>query len=184
MQIRVDQKAVSRFVPGYVFTQAPFKFLPLGFSIDTKGGTNEVMFPKEVQEKGLMTFAEHPFGQQNYVLTGHLDDQKALYFAAFLIQLHLKKGGTYPVWHTFDSSFKTPEFHNPTMLVLSNLTTESSSARIEKCRDIIFKYWNIPKVIVACGIDPIRFGAMRLHIPVNRMAYFKSGLDVETVTIE
>ena len=28
---------VKRYIPGYVFQQAPFKFSPLGFTILTKG---------------------------------------------------------------------------------------------------------------------------------------------------
>lgn len=187
MLIKVkNTREIRRYVPGYVFQQSPFKFLPLGFTILTKGETQELMYPRNVQEAGFNKFCEQPFGGQNYIITGYLDDSKALYLAAYLLQKHLEKGGKHPLWVQLNSSFKeqVQEITKPSMLVISNLTTESSAIRFEKCRDLTLKYWDIPKIIVGCGMDPVRFGGMRLHVPVNKMVYFKSGLDVETATIE
>ena len=55
-------KEIRRYVPGYVFQQSPFKFLPLGFTILTKGETQELMYPRSVQEAGFNKFCEQPFG--------------------------------------------------------------------------------------------------------------------------
>lgn len=186
VNIKVNQRIVKRYVPGFVFQQAPFRFSPLGFSLDVKHSTEEMLFPRSVQEAGFNKFCEYPFGGQNYVITGYLDDAKALYLAAYLLQVHLQKGGNNPLWICMNSSFKEQglTITQPSLVVLSNLTAESTAVRIEKTRDLIYKYWNIPKLIVGCGMDPIRFGGLKLHVPVNKMVYFKSGLDAETTVIE
>ena len=186
MKIRVkrDDK-IKRIVPGFVFQQPPFDFFPVGFSIKVRG-ENDLLYPKSIQEAGLKKFLSYPFGGQNYVLTSFLDDSKPLYMAAFLVQAHLSAGGTNPVWVSMTSSYRDDldAVNKPSMLVLSNLTSESSPVRLEKCRDLTFRYYDVPKIIVGCGLDPIHFGGTKLHIAVNKMVYFKSGLDVGTTVIE
>lgn len=177
IKVSTDMK---RWVPGYVFRQAPFKLIPLGFSIQTKA--EERLFPKTIQEAGLKSFLNKPFGGQNYIITGYLDDAKALYMAAYLMEAHVKKGGKNPVWLQLHKN--TEIVSRPSLIVISNLTTESTQKRFEKCRDLLHTYWNVPCIVVGCGMDPIRFGSWKLHIPVNKMLYFKSGLDTETLEIE
>lgn len=184
MVIKV-KPSMKRWVPHYVFQQAPFKFQPVGFSIN-QSEDKELLFTSSTQQLGFDKFCESPFGSQNYIITEFLSDSKALYLAAYLVQCHVEKGGSNPLWIAMNSSFKEQgqTITKPSLLVLSNLTVDSSNIRFEKCRDLIYKYWDIPKIIVGCGIDPIRFGGFKLRVPVNKMIYFKSGLDTSTTVIE
>lgn len=180
MLIKVTN-AVKQWVPGYVYQQRPFNFSPLGFSVQPDENT-EYLFPKSLQEKSVNKFIEKPFASTNFIITGYNDDSKALYLAAYLLQRHVKAGGKNPLWVNMS---KVPQIiAKPSILVLSNLTADSSKYRLERARDLIYEYYDIPKLIVACGFDPLRFGALRLHVPVNKMVYFKSGLDAQTVVIE
>ena len=172
---------MKQYVPGYVFQQRPFRFSPVGFSVQPDE-YSEYLFPKELQEKSVTKFLEKPFVKTNFIITGYNDDAKALYLAAFLLQRHLKLGGKSPLW--VNMAHVPQILSKPSILILSNLTAESSKYRLEKARDLIYDYFDIPKIIVACGLDPLRFGSLRLHVPVHKMVYFKSGLDAQTVVIE
>lgn len=183
MKIQLVDKRLKHIIPGYVWQQQSFNFSPLGFGIDT--GSQELVYTKDVQRKSVVEFLANPFGSQNFIITGHLDDAKALYLGAYLIQGHLKKGGSNPLWITLNSDLRDYEtLTEPSLVCVSNITNESTPARFQKCRDIIYKFYNCPRIIIGCGLDPIRFGAQRLHIPVNKIVYFKSGLDADTITVE
>ena len=181
MKIQLTDKRLRRVIPGYVYQQQPFDFSPLGFGIEV--GDQELVYTKQVQRKSVMDFVKSPFGSQNFIITGYTDDSKALYLASFLIQAHLKKGGTNPAWITLNNNdFET--LTEPSLICISNITNESTPSRFQKCRDLIYRFHNCPRIIVGCGLDPIRFGSLRLHIPVNKIVYFKSGLDSETILVE
>lgn len=183
MKIQLTDKRLRRVVPGFVYQQTPFDFSPLGFGIEVSD--QELVYTKQVQRKSVMEFIAHPFGSQNFIITGYTDDSKALYLASYLIQAHLKKGGANPLWITLTSDTKDYEtLTEPSLICISNITAQSTPSRFQKCRDLIYRFYKCPRIIVGCGLDPIRFGALKLHIPVNRMVYFKSGLDAETITVE
>ena len=53
------------------------------------------------------------------------------------------------------------------MLILSNFNTESTPLKVEKLRDILERYSNIPRIVVLGGIDPFTFFATRLNYPLD-----------------
>lgn len=78
----------------------------------------------------------------------------------------------YPVWHKVygglgDELRDKTYSENPSMLVLSNVTADSTSMKIEKVRDILEKFPNLPRVVVVSGCDPVWFFAMKLHLPMD-----------------
>ena len=182
MKIQLSDKRLHRIIPGYVWQQQAFDFSPLGFAIDV--ADQELVYTKEVQRKSVLDFIKNPLIPQNFVITGYTDDAKALYLASFLIQAHLKKGGANPVWITLNSKLNFETLTEPSLICISNITNESVPSRFQFARDLIYRFYKCPRIIVGCGLDPIRFGALRLHIPVHKMVYFKSGLDVETIMVE
>ena len=60
MDIRCNSSILKQYVPGYVFQQRPFRFSPVGFSVQPDE-YSEYLFPKELQEKSVTKFLEKPF---------------------------------------------------------------------------------------------------------------------------
>jgi len=92
----------------------------------------------------------------------------------------------YPLWHKVYGGFKDTirddgMTDNPSMLILSNVDVHSTNAKIEKVRDILEMYPNIPRVVIVSGCDPLEFFATRLHLPVDIAFYM--GADNREKTI-
>jgi len=69
---------------------------------------------------------------------------------------------TYPIWHNVTGSFQDDlrdkrHEHRPAMLVLANITRESSGVKKEKVRDLIELYSACPIIVVLAGTDPMTF---------------------------
>lgn len=56
----------------------------------------------------------------------------------------------------------------PSLLVISNVTMESTSYKIERLRDILEMFPKIPRIVVTGGgIDPLELFTKRVHLPVQ-----------------
>jgi hypothetical protein len=64
----------------------------------------------------------------------------------------------------------------PSMLIISNLAENSTAMKIEKCKDLLEKFPNIPRVVVVAGTDPVSFAATQLHVPAHGICYISSAL--------
>jgi hypothetical protein len=62
------------------------------------------------------------------------------------------------------------------LLVLSNLTPNSTAAKLEKTRDMLEFYADIPRIVVIAGEDPITFFSRRLFWRVNNLFFLSSSL--------
>lgn len=56
-------------------------------------------------------------------------------------------------------------------LVLTNVVENSTVNKIEKLRDILTLYSNIPRIIVTSGIDPVSFMSEKIKMPTQYVAY-------------
>lgn len=81
-----------------------------------------------------------------------------------------RAGCSMPLWHRvygglgdrlLDSSDR------PAMLVMSNITTLSTNYKLEKVRDLLEKYHDIPRIVVIGGADPVTFFRQRLFYPID-----------------
>lgn len=84
-----------------------------------------------------------------------------------------------PLWHTVFGGYSdrlrdNPQgiSRNPSLLVIDGLAVNSTDAKIEKARDLLMKYSDIPRVLVTCGMCPLKFAYERLYFPVNRVVLF------------
>lgn len=112
--------------------------------------------------------------------------------AAIRVQTEEKKnrklaGKNYPKWHRVYGGLGDPirdkaEWDNPTMLILSNIGTDSTAMKIEKVRDLLVKYDSIPRIVVVHGCDPMKFFAEKLYYPMNYGFYV--GSDNKTAALE
>jgi len=180
IRIEPSRTLLAPYVPGYLWRQAPFAFDPLPFGLESDR-LKEKIIEEQVQLEALATFTEDPKAPMIYAVAGNPDDSKALLFAAYLCQLHLKhaKNHAQIVWHSVNGSFKNPMLqpeHEPSMIVLSNISPVATGVKLDKVRDIVEKYQDIPRVLVLSGEDPLSFMMTRLYLPVHGIAYFCEAL--------
>ena len=163
-------------VPNYIWRCRPFKFRPPSFAVESDRLKTRLV-DEDVQYKSLENWEANPSTPLLYGVAGAPDDEQALYFAAWLVYLHMKKRpGAVVVWETLTSGFKPTKAETsleyPSLLVVTNLTIDSTSHRIEKARDLLTQYQDIPRIVVCAGQDPISFFSTRLYLPIHSLAYF------------
>lgn len=178
-------------IPSHVYRQTPFKFEPVTF-VPESTKLNDKFIEAGVQKKSLEMFIENPNLRMIYGVSGNPHDSKAKYFAAYLCSLHYKKvKNSNIIWYPLYSSFKNNlldkmingETAKPTMLVLTNLTPNSTQFRLEKARDLIEYFNDIPRVVVCAGEDPMSFLATRLYVPINGVFYSSESLVKQRVEV-
>lgn len=109
-------------------------------------------------------------------------DMRAKYAAAFLllrgVEVHSKlrrdTNRLSPLWHVVTGSYMdevrdrgTRPGKRPAMLVLTNITADSSEVKVEKLRDLLELYSDIPRIVTLTGTDPVTFFNTRLDYPLN-----------------
>lgn len=177
-KIEVAQKGtVGQTVPGSVWRQPAFKWDPVAFATQSDE-LNEKFIEPTVQDQSLVQFIKKPTRPMIYGVGGNPDDTKAKLFAAYLMAAHCKKMGSdaNPWWIGLTGGFDNPWLDTnrarPTMIVICGLTPQSTNQKLEKARDIIETYENVPRIVIVAGADPLSFLAARLHVPVHGLAYF------------
>jgi len=182
VRIEVARKgSVNTIIPGAVWRQPPFKWDPKPFAT-TSDELNEKFIEPSVQDQSLAQFLKKPSTPMIYGVSGNPDDTKAKLFAAYLMDAHCRRYGTdaNPWWINlvggFENKWLDTDRVRPSMIVLTNLTPQSTNQKLEKARDIIESYPDVPRIVVVAGMDPISFLATRLHIPIHGLAYFRETL--------
>lgn len=184
--------SISSVVPGSVWRQRPFHYDPKIF-IPESDNLHKKIVEVSKQVDGLRMFLSNPSLRMIYGVTGNPDDSKAKYFAAYLVSKHIQAlgGRSRVLWVNLYGGFKNTELDEalsnngtgPTLLVLSNLTKNSTAVKLEKARDLLEAYSNIPRIVVAAGEDPISFLSTRLFVPINGLAYFSEALIKQEVEV-
>lgn len=135
------------------------------------------------QIRGFKQIIENPlWGSYIYVISSFPSDLRAKNLAVAIMakamdQFYKKKQTnklllkrTAPVWHNIMGGFRDKFLEQegapmPSLLVLSNVTEDSTQLKIEKLRDLIVKYDGIPRIVVTTQIDPVTFmlGRVKHH---------------------
>ncbi len=109
-----------------------------------------------------------------------------------------------PLWHKVYGGFKDDLRDDgvntkPSLLILTNVLVNSTNMKIEKLRDILEKYDDIPRIVVisgnrsieadiskypvgsipCAGVDPITFFATKLQYPLNHGFYLGMTRSIE-----
>lgn len=177
LKITVKSKTGLDRIPGSVYQCSPFKWMPEPFGVESEYLYERIIEPS-VQKKSLEQFTENPQLPCIYAIAGSPDDSQAKLFAAYLASLHVAKlkSNAHVEWHNVSGSFYNPYSKQletePTMIVLANLSPVAVNTKLDKVRDIVERFPNIPKILVLAGEDPISFVSTRLHLPCHLLAYF------------
>ena len=168
---------LQSIIPPHIWRIRRFKFKPSAFAVESDRLRDRVI-DEEVQQESLDKWAKNSTAPYIYGVSGNPDDSNAKLFAAYLVHLHIQRlgGASYVHWEVMTNSWDEPRVlrshTKPTLLVISNLTVDSTNNRIEKTRDLLEQLPDIPRIVVSCGTDPISFFSTRLRMPINLLAYF------------
>lgn len=171
-------------IPGYVWRTPKFVFRPQDYMLEHPRLARKEI-DSFIQLKSLATFIEDPDYPGVYGVGSDPNDQIALYFAAYLAATYLS---SFPranvVWHSL-SGYKNTLLEEGTnekidLLIITNVTGQSSQHRNEMLRDLLVKYAGIPRIVVMGGEDPVTFFATKLHVKLTHL-FFTSGALVKRV---
>lgn len=110
-------------------------------------------------------------------------DMRAKYLAMLVmnaaIDEHLrnrKPGRSLPLWHRVygglgDPLRDRPIVDMPSMLIIANLNDDSSNFKLEKVRDLLEKFSEIPRIVITGGEPPVELFANKLHFPLKAALY-------------
>lgn len=139
------------------------------------------------QLKALNAIVANPLrGSYVLAISSFPSDLRARYLAAMLMSLAIDKHRTMrtskglPVWHHVyggagDPFRDKPLPEAPSMLILSNVNANSSQTKLEKIRDLLEKFSNIPRIVVLGGPDPCSLFSNYLYYPLKVGIYLGVG---------
>ena len=165
-------------IPSYVWRTPKFIFRPNDYVLDHPK-LNRREIEGFLQLKSLAAFIENPAYPGVYGVASDPNDNAALYFAAYLVACFVSaKPRANIKWHSL-SGYRntlledgTPE--NLDLLIVTHVTAQNRTLRLETLRDLLVKYADIPRVVVIGGEDPVTFFATRLHFKLTHL-FFNSG---------
>jgi len=119
--------------------------------------------------------------QAKYAAALIMERAVAAYDAARLTTLLLP-----PVWHTLTGSFQdyyrdNPKGKKPALMILSNVDSNSSEVKMEKLKDLLELYSDIPRIVTYTGADPVTLFTKRLKSPLQAALYLSKSSDGRTV---
>lgn len=178
--IKKTPELVSIFPGVFWAINKPLKLIYKDFSTDSKL-VNRKIISGEIQFKCTERFLKKPNKPQNYIVCSDPDYNAAMIFAGYLVSEFIKKySSNRVIWYNINRYEPDPFYSNleyrPSLIVISTIFADASLNRIEQIRDLVSHFWNVPKILVGTGMDPLTLAAYRLHIPVNSMFYYKSML--------
>lgn len=106
-----------------------------------------------------------------------------------------KHGHTLPKWYKVYGGYKDylrdlergkerDSGDYPCMLILTNVLPDSTPMKLEKLRDLLEKYDDIPRLVVLSGTDPLTFFATKLQYPLHYGVYMGTDKSEDVVDDE
>ncbi len=186
----------SRGMPKDILRMRPFDLEHHLVSIDSQvDGIKTRRVLKKTQLAHFDRFMEHPFALPQIVAVSSFpNDGKAKMLAAYMMQraykahisgkFRLTRSRHLPIWHTlhggyYDNLRDGRSEEKPSLLVLSNITQDSTQVKFEKLRDLLEMYNDIPRIIVMTSNDPLTIANTRLFMPINTALYLATARKVE-----
>ena len=189
-RLNLDKKTLpillSKGLPSSVAAIDRLDFKPTTFTSAIEG-LKPKTFTLAKQLKMFDDFMDSPMAPKTYCIVSAPNDSQAKWLAAFMMQTALKTKGNHdpmPIWHNLLAGFSNPLIDDrikTSCLVLNNVGTESTAPKLEKLRDCLETFDNIPKIVVATGCDPFMFFTKHLYLPVNSVFYLTKEIVKRTI---
>lgn len=189
---RLLPKLTTRGMPRDIIRMPAFNTdqYVISFSSEVEGlKTRRVT--KQQQQQALLRVLQRPF-HAPYVMaiSSSPNDGKAKQLAAFIMQhamrAHLSgkfratRGKDLPQWHFLTGAWQdrlrdgAEHAARPSMLILSNITRDSTNVKFEKVKDLLEIYSDIPRIIVMTPDDPLTMVHRRLYAPINSLIHLST----------
>lgn len=137
------------------------------------------------QYRFLESFIEHPLrSSSTMAISSFPSDLRAKHLAIYLMSIaiahhregHHKPGRSMPLWHRVfggwtDNLRDKPVQDLPSLLIIANVHSNSSPVKIEKVRDLLERFSEIPKIVVTGGEPPHQLFATKLFYPLRAGIY-------------
>lgn len=198
----VKKQMLSKGLPKAVWTYQPFRLKDKVSSFTSQvEGLRDKRIEKAKQIESIIKLSNEPFlGPYVTCISGVPHDIHAKLLAAYImmkatqiqmaekekkepkLEKFLRDKG-YPVWHNLYGGFDNPLLNKssgslakPSMIIIANVTLDSTAPKIEKLRDILEAYSSIPRIVVAAGTDPLTLFHSRLYSNLNFCCHIGSSL--------
>jgi len=140
-----------------------------------RGRTRKRTWTAQQQHVGFHKAIDTAFNNPYVMCVSELNnDMRAKLLVAYLIaKLLTQLPNASPRWHTVLGGFRDPlrDAEAPRsdidLLVLSNVPVNSSNTKLEKVRDLLEMYSDIPRIVVTTGVDPYTLFATQLYHALN-----------------
>jgi hypothetical protein len=136
------------------------------------------------QLRALTHILENPLrGSYTVGIGSFPSDLRAKYMAQTIMDAaidayntHRRPGRSLPLWHRVyggltDNLRDKPIQEMPCMLILSNVNEGSSNFKLEKVRDLLEKFSEIPRIVITGGEPPCDLFANKLYYPMRYGIY-------------
>ena len=164
----------------------------------------EAMKTSQISAAKQQTFLERIFdnplkGHALTVITSYPTDTRAKMLAANIFAAAIEQytelsarsrtGKGMPMWHrltgSYQDQYRDGKKEKPAMLILSNIVETSSPVKLEKLRDLLEFYSDIPKVVVmGSTMDPITFIGSKLYKSVDNAIYLTGNNVVQKTLLD
>lgn len=179
-----SQQMLARGVPGFdlIPRRADVDLADVLVKIEHSGSENTPgkIISTGKQYKSLQAILDNPLhGSYVVGISSFPSDQRAKHVAQLIMcraidawYKHHKAGRTLPLWHrvygsTRDSLRDRPLQEIPSMLILSNINTNSTGMKLEIVRDLLEKFSDIPRIVVTGGSPACELFTNRLFYPLR-----------------
>lgn len=140
------------------------------------------------QNEMLETTLKHPLKGSYLYLMGTDSNESRMQSVALTIfreayRQHLNDPLSFPVapyWHPVyggfedklrdDKNFREGVGH-VSMLILDNVAVNSTASKVEKVRDLVRMYEEVPRIVLVSGMNPMEFASKTLHMRPHRVLY-------------
>jgi len=165
-------------VPDLVFRQQPFRFRPQSFTVYGPR-MQEKLYDASLQNISLHGFLQAPLMPVVYGVSSQSNPARSNYMAAFLVQKFCEAthGSNSVQWiRPADNLNSDIVRGSPSLLVISGLTPNTPSFRLDRVYQLLDEWDHIPRIVVMSGEDPLTFFSTRLFYKVDRIYFHDEGI--------
>lgn len=96
-----------------------------------------------------------------------------------------RRGKSAPQWIKlvggFSQDIQKMRAENPCILIISNVSDQSTQHKLERLRDILDVFDDIPRIVVTGGIDPLTFMMRHIYYPVSSSVRIGSAAKINSL---